>query len=114
MKSNKTFCLQDASITWVASNPQFTECFKQTFLIWVPCAFLAVFTLLDVYCRSQSRYSDIPWSILNVSKSLVLLLLICLSFYDLAMMLSVRSEAGIDIYDVQIVSVSVKAGSFVS
>lgn len=80
----------------------------------MPCAFLAVFTLLDVYCRSQSRYSDIPWSILNVSKSLVLLLLISLSFYDLAMMLSVRSEAGIDIYDVQIVSVSVKAGSFVS
>lgn len=80
----------------------------------MPCAFLALFTLLDVYRRSNSRYSDIPWGLLNLSKSLVLLLLICLTFYDLSMMLSVRSEGEIDIYDVQIVSASIKAATFVS
>jgi hypothetical protein len=108
------FCLQDDSVTWVETNPDFTFCFKQTALIWAPCAFLALFTLLDVYLRSKSRYSNIPWSLLNLSKSLALLLLISLTFYDLAMMLSVRSEPDIDIYDVQVVSVSVKAGTFVS
>lgn len=69
---------------------------------------------LDVYRRSQSRYSDIPLSFLFILKSLLLVLLISLSFIDLSMMLSLRSEEDVDIYDAQIVSVSVKAAAFVS
>lgn len=69
---------------------------------------------LDVYRRSQSRYSDIPLSFLFILKSLLLVLLISLSFIDLYMMLSLRSEEDVDIYDAQIVSVSVKAAAFVS
>lgn len=107
-------CLQNQELTWSAEDPDFTFCFKQTALIWVPCAFVALFAILDVYVRSKSRYSDIPWSFLNVSKSLVLVSLICLTFIDLSMMLSVRSDDAVDIYNVQIVSVSVKAGTFVS
>lgn len=104
--------LQNSSKTWVETDPQLTECFKQTILIWVPCGFLAIFSILDFFSRSKSRYSDIPWSFLNVSKSLVLVSLICLTFIDLSMMLSVDEE--IDIYNVQIVSVGVKAIAFVS
>lgn len=81
-------------------------------LIWVPCLFLAVFTPLDLYRRSQSQRSDIPWGFLSLSKSLVLFALICLQFIDLSMMLSVSSDY--PIFDVQIVSVGVKAASFVS
>ena len=105
---------QDDSIVWVDENPNLTICFKQTVLIWAPCAFLALFAPLDVYFRSKSRYSDIPWSFINISKSLALVSLICLSFIDLSMMLSVRSEGEIDIYEVQIVSVGIKAAAFVS
>jgi ATP-binding cassette, subfamily C (CFTR/MRP), member 1 len=103
---------QDDEVTWVETNPDFTECFKQTVLIWVPCAFIALFSPLDVYLRSKSRHSDIPWGFLNLSRALVLVSLICLTFIDLSMMLSMRD--GGEIYDVQIVSVSVKAGTFVS
>lgn len=93
------------------TNPDLTFCFKNSVLIWVPCGFLALFALLDVHIRSKSRYGDIPWSFLNVSKSLILALLIALTFTDLYMMLV---EDEVDIYPVQIWSVSIKAGTFVS
>lgn len=84
-------------------------------MIWGPCAFLFLFSIIDIYVRLKSRYSDIPWSFLNISKSIVLFLLICLTFYDMAMILSLWSnDEGIVIYDVQVVSVSVKAATFVS
>jgi len=101
-------------VTWVETDPDFTFCFKQTALIWVPCGFVWLFALMDFYRRQSSRYGDIPWSLLNLSKSLILFLLICLQFTDLAMMLDARGSDIAVIYDVQIVSVSVKAATFVS
>ncbi|CRL02706.1 CLUMA_CG015844, isoform A [Clunio marinus] len=112
----QSFCpdpFWNGDILWVPTNPDFTECFKNSALIWAPCAFVAIFATLDVYRRSQSRYSDIPWSFLNISKSIVLFSLICLQFIDLSMMLSVRSEDDIDIYPVQIVSVGIKILTFI-
>lgn len=94
--------------------PDFTECFKQTILVWIPCGFLLIFSLLDIYRRSQSRYSDIPWSILNISKYLVLGSLFVLTIIDMAMIIISRSKYDIKIYDGQIVSVIVKAATFVS
>lgn len=101
-------------MSWSPTRPDVTFCFKQTVLIWVPCGFLWLFSLIDVYKRNKSRYSDIPWGFLNLTKSLVLFLLICLSFYDLAMMLSMRGQGNYAIYDVQIVSISAKIATFVS
>lgn len=104
-------------MTWVETNPDFTECFKQTVLIWVPCLFLILFAPLDLYFRSRSRYSDIPLSLLFVLKSIASFLLICLTFADMAMMLNWRfgdEASGVTIYNVQFVSVGVKAFSFVS
>lgn len=102
-------------MTWVFTNPDFTQCFKWTALIWTPCAFLLIFSLSDIYMRSKSRYSDIPFGFLNVAKGLVLLALICLTIVDLTMLIRLRlDEDEIDIYDVQIVSASVKALTFVS
>lgn len=83
-------------------------------MIWVPCGFVLLFAILDVYMRSKSRYSDIPMSFLNASKFVLIISLICLTFIDLAMMLIVRSDDVVNIYNVQIVSVSVKGGTFVS
>lgn len=103
-------------MTWVQTNPDFTFCFKNTVLVWAPCLFLAIFTPLDLYRRSNSRYSDIPWSFLNITKFLSIFLLICLTFADLAMILSVRADEAVStvIHDIQIWSVSIKAGTFVS
>lgn len=96
------------------TNPDFTECFKQTILVWVPCAFLLIFTPFDLYHRFNGRYADIPWSWINVCKFVATFLLICLTLIDLGMMLGLRGEDDVEIFASQIVSVSVKAAIFVS
>jgi hypothetical protein len=73
---------------------------------------LWLFSLLDYSRRKRSRYSDIPWSFLNVTRAIILLLLISLVFVELSMLLSVRDE--INIYDSQFVSVGIKIATFVS
>ncbi|KAJ6635066.1 Metal resistance protein YCF1 [Pseudolycoriella hygida] len=105
--------MSNLSLTWVNTNPDFTECFKQTILVWVPCAFLSIFLPFDLYHRFNSRYADIPWSFLNISKFVTLFLLICLTFVDLGLMLGWRREDDTEIFDSQIVSVLVKAAIFV-
>lgn len=84
----------------------------QTTFVWIPAIFLAFFSLFDVYFRSKSRYSDIPWSLLNVSKTLLIVILIALSITDLVFLLNARSSQ--PIFDVQIVTSAVKIAMFVS
>lgn len=98
---------------WASTNPQFTFCFMQTTFIWGPAIFLAFFTLFDIYFRLKSRYSDIPWSILNISKNLLIVILIALSITDLVVMLNARGNGEV-IHDVQVVSSAVKIATFVS
>jgi hypothetical protein len=98
---------------WSATNPQFTHCFMQTTFVWGPAIFLAFFALFDIYLRFKSRYSDIPWSLLNISKYLLIIILFALSITDLVIMLNARSNGEI-IYDVQVVTSSVKIATFVS
>jgi ATP-binding cassette, subfamily C (CFTR/MRP), member 1 len=108
------FFFQDDSILWVADNPRLTVCFMQTVLVWTPCAFLAVFSLLDLYYRSKSRYSDIPWSILNLPRLLLTIALISLSVTDLIFLLNAQSSNITSIYTVQITTTSIKIATFVS
>jgi orotate phosphoribosyltransferase-like protein len=84
----------------------------QTALIWGPAIFLAFFAIFDVWQRSQSRQSDIPWSIFNIGKLLGALALIALSIVDLVMMFDAKSN-DLVIYDVQIATAGVKIGTFV-
>ncbi|KAJ6635068.1 Multidrug resistance-associated protein 1 [Pseudolycoriella hygida] len=114
--SSQTFCpdvLWNVSLTWIDTSPDFTECFKQTILVWVPCAFLLFFAPFDLYHRLNSRYANIPWSFLNISKFVTLFLLICLTFVDLGMMLGLRGEQDTEIFDSQFVMVLVKATTFI-
>lgn len=99
---------------WAASNPQFTYCFMQTALVWGPAVFLALFALLDLYRRRDSRYSDIPWSFINMSKTLLVVILIALSITDLVLLLNAKSNEIQTIYNVQVVTSSVKIAMFVS
>jgi ATP-binding cassette subfamily C (CFTR/MRP) protein 1 len=101
---------QDTALTWNTLSPRLTECFMNIALIWAPCLLLALFSLVDVHFRRKSRYADIPWSFLNVSKTLVIALLIVLSTTDLVMMLNTKST----VYSVQIVTTAVKIVAFVS
>lgn len=97
-------------------SPELTFCFKNSVLIWTPCAFLWIFAPLDIFMRYKSRYSHIPISILNISKFFIISLLIALSIIDLGVMITIEmNENGTErIYGVQFVSIGVKILTFVS
>lgn len=60
----------------------------------------------------NSRYSDIPLSFINVTKSIVTLLLISLMISDLFIMTQTGDE--VEIFSVQYVSTGIKIATFVS
>lgn len=104
--------LKDGELEWAETNPDLTFCFKQTVMIWAPCGFLWIFAVIDYMRRRNSRYHDIPWSLLNISKMLIVLLLLCATIFDLFMTISVHGH--VVVYDVQFVSINVKIATFVS
>lgn len=80
--------------------------------MWTPCLYLWIFTILDFHRRRKSRYGDIPWSTLNITKFVIVIALLSLSFVELTLLMLIgEDEAGI--YTVHYVSLSVKIISFV-
>ncbi|GAB6029962.1 Multidrug resistance-associated protein 1 [Chamberlinius hualienensis] len=67
----------DYATFWNTTTPDFTECFHHTILIWVPCAFLWLFTPLKLWFSVKSPYRSIPWTLLNISK-LVFCIVLCI------------------------------------
>ena len=82
------FRLQDLNLTWYTDDPDLTPCFQQTVLVWAPCAFLWLFSFLELYYLRKSANKDVPWSFVNVSKLLVIGSLIVLTIVDLAKAIS--------------------------
>jgi len=102
---------QNYTKTWDTENPFFTPCFELTVLIWAPCVFLWLFTPLDAYYIKTSRYANIPWGTLNISRYIITFLLLAITLADLIMGI-IRQEEGA--YNVHIVTPAVKLISFVS
>jgi hypothetical protein len=48
--------------------PDFTICFERTVLVWAPCAFLWLFSFLEVFYILNSKARDVPFTWLNISK----------------------------------------------
>lgn len=71
-------------MTWDTDRPDFTKCFQQTALIWAPCAFLWLFSFLEIVYIKNSINRNIPFGFLNVSKLLLTGLLVILSIVDLS------------------------------
>lgn len=55
-------------MTWYTDNPDFTPCFERSVLLLLPCLFLWVFAIMDVYFSYTADASEIPWSPLNIAK----------------------------------------------
>ena len=54
---------------WNTTNPDFTECFQKTVLSWVPSGLLWLMSPVEIYLLSQSKDGHIPWTILNMAKT---------------------------------------------
>ncbi|XP_069171929.1 multidrug resistance-associated protein 1 isoform X6 [Procambarus clarkii] len=78
------FLPRDLDVTWNTTDPDFTLCFEQTVLVWVPCGFLWLFAPLEIFYLRDSVDRLVPWTWLNISKlvvSVLLLSLQCISFF---------------------------------
>ena len=70
------FCggpLWDLSVTWNTNDPDFTKCFHNTVLAWIPAGFLLLATPFEISTWRQSRCPRIPLTLLNVGKLLLTL-----------------------------------------
>ncbi|XP_067407154.1 multidrug resistance-associated protein 1 isoform X1 [Emydura macquarii macquarii] len=73
----------DWNLTWHTENPDFTKCFQNTVLIWVPCIYLWVcFPVYFLYLRCHDR-GYIQMSHLNKTKTALGLLLWIICWADL-------------------------------
>ena len=82
-----SFCgdpLWDADLTWNTDSPDLTECFQETVLVYPPAAILLLFLPLQVLYIKRSRDRDVPWTWLNVARTLLTLGLVIVAVVDLA------------------------------
>ena len=58
------------NITWnVESNPDFTQCFEETALVWIPCAFLWIFSSNEMAKTiGKSSKKSLPWTLYTIAK----------------------------------------------
>ncbi|XP_053612783.1 multidrug resistance-associated protein 1 isoform X6 [Plodia interpunctella] len=82
----------DSSLSWYTNNPELTPCFEKTVLVWIPCFYLWVAALLDIYYILHSKERNIPWNILNISKLVITCFLIVIKFVDLGVVVHISSQ----------------------
>ncbi|XP_053980762.1 multidrug resistance-associated protein 1 isoform X1 [Hylaeus volcanicus] len=114
---NKTmdqFCgskFWDEDLVWNTDDPDIPECFQKTILVWVPCAFLWVFSAIEVYYLINSKKKNVPYTWLFISKQILVVALIVLSMVDLENAIS-RSTSE-TVFSVDYCTPSIKIISFI-
>ncbi|XP_040891867.1 multidrug resistance-associated protein 1 isoform X3 [Toxotes jaculatrix] len=84
--------LWDWNRTWYTANPDLTQCFQNTVLVWVPCIYLwllAPFYCLHLYCHDHGR---IQMSCLCTAKMVLGFLLASFGFVEFFYILLERSQ----------------------
>jgi ATP-binding cassette subfamily C (CFTR/MRP) protein 1 len=101
---------QDVNTTWHSDNPDLTPCFQQTVLVYAPCAFLWIFSALEIYYIKNSGDRSIPKNFLNQSKLLLTAVITILTIVDLVYAISYDGRT----YAVHFYTPVIKIASFVS
>ncbi|XP_059476483.1 multidrug resistance-associated protein 1 isoform X3 [Neocloeon triangulifer] len=104
----------DINQTWPSEYdtiPDFTFCFERTVLAWIPCAFLWVFSIFEVSYILQSRYKDVPFTWLNISKFIATFALTVVAIVDL--IYAIVQSSSTETYPVDYVTPIVLAISFI-
>lgn len=97
---------------WYTYAPDFTKCFQKTALIWLPCAFLWLFSPLEIVYIKQSINRNIARGFLNTTKLILTAALIILSAVDLIYAINKHDEEFI--IPVDFYSPPIKIATFVS
>lgn len=105
---------QNTTLSWNTTNPELTDCFQKTVLVWVPCAYLWLAAFLDAYYILNSKEKNIPWNPLNITKLIVTCLLMVLKFVDLGVTVHKASADESDVFNADYFSPILKIATFVS
>ncbi|XP_018309833.1 multidrug resistance-associated protein 1 isoform X3 [Mycetomoellerius zeteki] len=100
----------DANLTWYTNNPDLTECFQKTILVWVPCIFLWTFSAMEAYYLLNSKRRNVPYTWLFISKQVLTVGLILLSIVDLGV--AIHESTFRTVYNVDYYTPIVKIVSF--
>lgn len=98
--------------TWYTEDPDFTLCFEQTVLVWVPCAFLWILMFLELYYLRASLDRNIPWNFKNISKLILHFALLVLCGVDFVRALVVRGSTEDVIFPVDVWGPIIKFATF--
>ena len=84
----QSFVLQNETFSWDADLPDLTTCFQNTVLVWIPCAFLLLFSGIELLriCRwsdADGKETHIPWTLVSGSRILLTGLLMLVSSIEL-------------------------------
>lgn len=107
------FCaddLWDYGLTWNTTNPDFTSCFQETVLVYLPLAVLVLLTPVQIHSIWTSRSRLIPWSLINLTRTFLNVVLIILPLVDLGF--EVRLD--IPVHTVYIVAACLRAVSYIA
>lgn len=105
------FDLQDLNVTWYTESPDFTVCFQRTVLIWFPCAFLWLFSFLEIFYIKSSINRNIPYGFLNVTKLFLSGVLILVSIIDAVV--AIANNGHREVYPVDYYTPAIKVATFV-
>nr|QST14986.1 ABCC1-2 protein [Diaphanosoma celebensis] len=73
----------DLNGTWYTDLPDFPECFHQTILVWIPCGFIWLFAPFEIYKIINNKEHNVPWTYVNISKTIINLLLVVLAIINI-------------------------------
>ncbi|KAI1287112.1 ATP-binding cassette sub-family C member 3 [Halotydeus destructor] len=80
--------------SWYAENPDFTPCFHETALVWVPCAFLVLLSPFEFFriSKTPTVTNRVPWTLLSLMKLFLVLALAVLSSIEMLDALTYLAE----------------------
>ncbi|KAL6447242.1 hypothetical protein ACFW04_001485 [Cataglyphis niger] len=101
----------DANLTWYTNDPDLTECFQKTILVWVPCVFLWVFSVMEAYYLINSKRRNVPYTWLFISKQVLTVVLIILSIVEI--LLAINANGHRKVYNVEYYTPFIKIITFI-
>ncbi|XP_023209485.1 multidrug resistance-associated protein 1-like [Centruroides sculpturatus] len=102
----------DVNVSWNTQTPDFTLCFQNTVLTWIPCVFLWLFTPLECYVLFRKQRKPIPWTILTISKTILQVALLILTLAEIVINVKFLTEP-IQVYPVHYCTPLIKLFSFI-
>lgn len=108
---NIPLTFKDVNI-WYQENPDFSQCFYLTLLVWIPCGLLWLLTPLDLLTVKKCTVNAISWSFLSVSKVIFTIVLVAISSLDIAVAISRWENVPQVVFPVHFVTPVIRISSF--